>query len=275
MATKPSNGAIIVVNPRNGYLYLKVIHASVWCAQKRISQLAKWKSCEEVSNLIRALPYAEQPKKLIVTRKGLLDPMEIHLIDYPNIVITGTDIDIPFQALLKLEKFGQIILKATESILIVFNIFDDWLESVSSYTAFSRFILIIRSLHLNFNKASMIVHPDRSVRMNKSFLWPSLSDRQWIVCEQALKDLIISDYCIKNNVSCSDISPSDVRDIIIGAELEITKDNRREFEGKNIERADDSGTLIVVSNSVNKLGQAMVVSSSSPYETQDLNTSND
>ena len=76
--TKPINGAIFIFNPRTGQLFLKIIHTSVWAGQKRLGQLAKWKTAEEVCALIRALPTEEQPKQLIVTRKGLLDPLEVH-----------------------------------------------------------------------------------------------------------------------------------------------------------------------------------------------------
>ena len=40
----------------------------------------------------------EQPKRIIVTRKGMLDPLEVHLLDFPNIVITGSELQLPFQA---------------------------------------------------------------------------------------------------------------------------------------------------------------------------------
>lgn len=39
----------------------------------------------------------EQPKRVIVTRKGMLDPLEVHLLDFPNIVITGSELQLPFQ----------------------------------------------------------------------------------------------------------------------------------------------------------------------------------
>lgn len=35
-------------------------------------------------------------------------------IDFPNIVIKGSELQLPFQACLKVEKFGDLILKATE-----------------------------------------------------------------------------------------------------------------------------------------------------------------
>lgn len=44
-------------------------------------QLAKWKTAEEVAALIRSLPVEEQPKQIIVTRKGMLDPLEVRYQD--------------------------------------------------------------------------------------------------------------------------------------------------------------------------------------------------
>jgi len=80
LVTKPINGAIFIFNPRTGQLFLKIIHTSVWAGQKRLGQLAKWKTAEEVAALIRSLPVEEQPKQIIVSRKGMLDPLEVHLL---------------------------------------------------------------------------------------------------------------------------------------------------------------------------------------------------
>ena len=52
-----------------------------------------------------------------------------------------------------MEKFGDLILKASEPQMVLFNIYDDWLKTISSYTAFSRLILILRALHVNVDKA--------------------------------------------------------------------------------------------------------------------------
>ncbi|RJE16996.1 factor 8, partial [Aspergillus sclerotialis] len=101
LTTKPINGAIFIFNPRTGQLFLKIIHTSVWAGQKRLGQLAKWKTDEEVAALIRSLPVEEQPKQLIVTRKGLLDPLEVHLLDFPNISIRASELQLPFQAAMK------------------------------------------------------------------------------------------------------------------------------------------------------------------------------
>ena len=96
--------------------------------------MAKWKTAEEVAALIRSLPVEEQPKQIIVTRKGMLDPLEVHLFDFPNIVIKGSELQLPFQACLKVEKLGDLILRATEPQMVLFNLYDDWLKSISSYT---------------------------------------------------------------------------------------------------------------------------------------------
>ena len=57
LTTKPINGAIFIFNPRTGQLFLKIIHTSVWAGQKRLGQLAKWKTAEEVAALIRCVKY--------------------------------------------------------------------------------------------------------------------------------------------------------------------------------------------------------------------------
>lgn len=64
-------------NVATGQLFLKIIHASVWAGQKRLNQLSKWKTAEEVAALVRSLPVEEQPKRIIVTRRGMLDPLEV------------------------------------------------------------------------------------------------------------------------------------------------------------------------------------------------------
>jgi pre-mRNA-processing factor 8 len=124
----------------------------------------------------------------------MLDPLEVHCLDFPNIVLKGSELQLPFQAALKVEKFGDLILRATEPQMVLFNIFDDWLRSISSYTAFSRLILILRGLHINVDIVKMILRPDSNVITEPHHVWPTLTDEQWIKIEISLKDLILSDY---------------------------------------------------------------------------------
>ena len=69
---------------------------------------------------------------------------------------------------------------------------DDWLKSISSYTAFSRLILLLRGLHVNNEKAKIILRPDKSTITEPHFVWPSLTDEEWIKVEVAMKDLILT-----------------------------------------------------------------------------------
>ena len=268
LTTKPINGAIFIFNPRTGQLFLKVIHTSVWAGQKRLGQLAKWKTAEEVAALVRSLPIEEQPKQIIVTRKGMLDPLEVHLLDFPNIVIKGSELQMPFQACMKIEKFGDLILKATEPQMVLFNIYDDWLKSISSYTAFSRLILILRALHVNSDKTKMLLKPDKTIITQPHHVWPDLTDEQWIKVEIALKDLILGDYAKKNNVNVSALTQSEIRDIILGAEITPPSLQRQQIAEIEKQAANEDAAQLqaVTTKTTNVHGDELIVTTTSPYE---------
>merc|ERR1712054_292915 len=254
LTTKPINGAIFIFNPRTGQLFLKIIHTSVWAGQKRLGQLAKWKTAEEVAALIRSLPVEEQPKQIIVTRKGMLDPLEVHCLDFPNIVIKGSELLLPFQACIKYEKFGDLILKATEPEMVLFNLYDDWLKSVSSYTAFSRLVLLLRALHVNNEKSKVILKPDKTTITEAHHIWPTLSDEEWVHVEVSLKDLILADYGKKNNVNVASLTQSEIRDIILGMEISPPSMQRQH--------------TAVTTKSTNVHGDEMIVTTTTAHEQQ-------
>lgn len=275
LTTKPINGAIFIFNPRSGQLFLKVIHTSVWAGQKRLGQLAKWKTAEEVAALIRSLPVEEQPKQIIVTRKGMLDPLEVHLLDFPNIVIKGSELQLPFQACLKIEKFGDLILKATEPQMVLFNLYDDWLKTISSYTAFSRLILILRALHVSNEKTKLILRPDKTTTTKPHHIWPSLTDEEWIRVEVALKDLILADYAKKNNVNVQSLTQSEIRDIILGMEIAPPSADRQqiaEIEGTN---QDATSQTAVTVKTTNVHGEEIIVTATSPHEQKAFSSKTD
>merc|ERR1712045_166943 len=242
LTTKPINGAIFIFNPRTGQLFLKIIHTSVWAGQKRLSQLAKWKTAEEVAALIRSLPVEEQPKQIIVTRKGMLDPLEVHLLDFPNIVIKGSELQLPFQACLKVEKFGDLILKATEPQMVLFNLYDDWLRTISSYTAFSRLILILRALHVNNDRTKIILKPDKTTVTEAHHIWPTLSDDEWIKVEVTLKDLIL------------------------GMEISAPSAQRQQIAEIEKQTKEQSQLTATTTRTVNKHGDEIITSTTSNYE---------
>ncbi|VBB87155.1 Putative pre-mRNA-processing-splicing factor 8 [Podospora comata] len=268
LTTKPINGAIFIFNPRTGQLFLKIIHTSVWAGQKRLGQLAKWKTAEEVAALIRSLPVEEQPKQLIVTRKGLLDPLEVNLLDFPNISIRASELQLPFQAAMKVEKLGDMILRATEPQMVLFNLYDEWLKSISSYTAFSRLILILRALHVNQDKTKLILRPDKTVITQDHHIWPSLSDEDWIKVETQLRDLILNDYGKKNNVNVSSLTSSEVRDIILGMEISAPSLQRQQAAEIEKQQQEQQQLTAVTTKTQNVHGEEIIVTTTSQFEQQ-------
>ncbi|KAH8801660.1 putative pre-mRNA splicing factor [Xylogone sp. PMI_703] len=268
LTTKPINGAIFIFNPRTGQLFLKIIHTSVWAGQKRLGQLAKWKTAEEVAALIRSLPVEEQPKQLIVTRKGLLDPLEVHLLDFPNISIRASELQLPFQAAMKVEKLGDMILRATEPQMVLFNLYDEWLKSISSYTAFSRLILILRSLHVNQEKTKLLLRPDKTVITQEHHIWPTLSDEDWIKVETQLRDLILNDYGKKNNVNVSSLTTTEVRDIILGMEISAPSMQRQQAAEIEKQQQEQQQLTAVTTKTQNVHGEDIIVTTTSQFEQQ-------
>ena len=268
LTTKPINGAIFIFNPRTGELFLKIIHTSVWAGQKRLGQLAKWKTAEEVAALIRSLPVEEQPKQIIVTRRGMLDPLEVHLLDFPNIVIKGSDLQLPFQACLKIEKFGDLILRATEPKMLLFNLYDDWLKTISSYTAFSRLILMLGSMHVNGDKTTALLKPDKGTVTLPHHIWPSFTDEEWITTEVSMKDLILTDYGKKNNVNVASLTQSEIRDVILGAEITPPSLQRQQIAEIEKQSKEASQMTAVTMRTSNVHGDEVVVTAISPYEQQ-------
>jgi len=266
LTTKPINGAIFIFNPRTGQLFLKIIHTSVWAGQKRLGQLAKWKTAEEVAALIRSLPVEEQPKQIIVTRKGMLDPLEVHLLDFPNIVIKGSELLLPFQACLKVEKFGDLILKAIEPQMVLFNLYDDWLKSISSYTAFSRLILILRALHVNNEKGKVILKPEKTTLTEAHHIWPTLSDEEWVKVEVTLKDLILADYGKKNNVNVQSLTQSEIRDIILGMEISEPSQQRQQIAEIEKQTREQSSLTSTTTKTTDVHGDEIIAHTTSNYE---------
>ena len=86
----------------------------------------------------------------------------------------------------QVEKLGDMILKATEPQMVLFNLYDDWLKTISSYTAFSRLILILRALHVNADRTKVILKPDKTTITEPHHIWPTLTDEEWVPVEVRL-----------------------------------------------------------------------------------------
>merc|ERR1712000_349796 len=199
---------------------------------------------------------------------GLLDPLEVHLLDFPNISIRASELQLPFQAAMKVEKLGDMILRATEPQMVLFNLYDEWLKSISSYTAFSRLILILRALHVNLDKAKLILRPDKTVITHEHHIWPSLSDEQWITVETQFRDLILNDYGKKNNVNTSSLTSSEVRDIILGMEISAPSMQRQQAAEIEKQQQEQQQLTAVTTKTQNVHGEDIIVTTTSQFEQQ-------
>ncbi|CCD23994.1 U4/U6-U5 snRNP complex subunit PRP8 NDAI_0C03340 [Naumovozyma dairenensis CBS 421] len=282
VATKAVNGCIFILNPKTGHLFLKIIHTSVWAGQKRLSQLAKWKTAEEVSALVRSLPKEEQPKQIIVTRKAMLDPLEVHMLDFPNIAMRPTELRLPFSASMSIDKLSDVVMKATEPQMVLFNIYDDWLDRISSYTAFSRLILLLRGLKTDEEKAKMIILGDPTIPVKPHHLWPSFSDEQWISIESEMRDLILNEYGKKYNVNISALTQTEIKDLILGQNIKapsVKRQKMAELEavktGDNADVDNIGGSTVMKTKNINAQGEEIVVVTSSNYENQNFSSNNE
>lgn len=282
VATKAINGCVFTLNPKTGHLFLKIIHTSVWAGQKRLSQLAKWKTAEEVSALIRSLPKEEQPKQIIVTRKAMLDPLEVHMLDFPNISIRPTELRLPFAASLSIDKLSDVVMKATEPQMVLFNIYDDWLERVSSYTAFSRLILLLRGLKTDEEQAKIILLGDPTIPVKQHHLWPSFTDEQWITIEARMRDLILGAYGKKYGVNISSLTQTEIKDLILGQNIKapsVKRQKMAELEAaRNETQADEmnaGASSVMKTKTVNAQGEEIVVVTSANYENETFTSKNE
>ncbi|ODV85641.1 hypothetical protein CANARDRAFT_28399 [[Candida] arabinofermentans NRRL YB-2248] len=271
-AVKVLNGALFMLNPRTGQLFLKIIHSSVFQGQKRRTQLSKWKSAEEVVALVRSLPREEQPKQIIITRKGILDPLEVHMLDFPNISIRPSELHLPFGSALKIDKLLDIVNTAKEPQMVLFNIYDDWMKTCSSFTAFNRLIVIMRSLHVNEDTTKLILKADGTVTTKDHHFWPSLNDEQWRKVESQLADLILGDYSKKYNVNINSLTDNEIRDIILGQDIRAPSVRRQriaEIENSKRKTAPDSTAdqlSAVKTKTVNVHGEEIVTVTTTNHE---------
>ena len=148
-----------------------------------------------------------------------------------------------------------------------FNIYDDWLRTISSYTAFSRLILILRAMHVNVDKAKVILRPDKSTITEAHHVWPTLTDEEWVRVEVSLKDLILADYGKKNNVNVASLTQSEIRDIILGMEIAPPSQQLQQIaEIEQQARQQASQLTEVTTRTTNVHGEELVITTTSRYE---------
>ncbi|KAL0429777.1 UNVERIFIED_CONTAM: Pre-processing-splicing factor 8A [Sesamum radiatum] len=84
--------------------------------------------------------------------------------------------------------------------------------------------------------------------------------------EVALRDLILSDYAKKNNVNTSALTQSEIRDIILGAEITPPSQQRQQIAEIEKQAKEASQLTAVTTRTTNVHGDELIVTTTSPYE---------
>jgi pre-mRNA-processing factor 8 len=84
--------------------------------------------------------------------------------------------------------------------------------------------------------------------------------------EIALKDLILADYAKKNNVNPNALTQSEIRDIILGAEITPPSQQRQQIAEIEKQAREGGNMTAVTTKSVNVHGDELIVTTTSPYE---------
>jgi pre-mRNA-processing factor 8 len=179
------------------------------------------------------------------------------------------------QSALKLEKFGDLILRATQPQMVLANLYDDWLKSISSYTAFSRLILLLRALHVNNEKAKIVLRPNKGTITQPHHVWPTLEDEEWIRVELALRDLILADYAKRNAVNVASLTSSETRDIILGMEIQAPSVQRQQMADIEKNAEAQAQVTAVQTETTNVHGDTIQVVTTSQYGQQTFSSKTD
>lgn len=285
------NGALVVLAPASGGLVLRVFDAGDFAGQSRVGQLARWRAAEAVSSLVRvslrrssddsggtghtlgdlgesertpdrntrqidspnALP---APQEVVAVSAAFLDALSVHMLDYPNVALRPSGLALPLGGLLRHPRLAARLAAPGSHLLCVY---DDWLARVSPHTAFSRLALVLRALLVDAGAAMSLLKLDA---VPSGRLWPALSDSEWASVEVALRDAIIAAFCRKEGIPAAALTQSEVRDIVLGAEVRVSEERARAA----LQASAGPLAAPVVAETSDVHGERTLVAATTPYE---------
>jgi len=121
----------------------------------------------------------------------------------------------------------------------------------------------------------MILRPTKQTITEPHNIWPTLTDDEWIKVEVSLKDLILADYGKKNNVNVASLTQSEIRDIILGAEITPPSIQRQEIAEIEKQNKEDAQLTSVTTRTTNVHGDEMIVTTTSQYEQKTFSSRTD
>jgi pre-mRNA-processing factor 8 len=210
LTTMPINGAMFALDPKSGRLLVSVIERSLWSRPRRSKNEINMEFVSAFQGVLQCAQSMEpslRPQKVVLTRLQLYDRLRESEASFSMPIVTSSLL-FSFSSFLRVPKLSDIVLKADGNCSFSVNAYDNWLETISSYTAFSRLHLILRALQVAPEAAEALL---RSENIPPNMLWPQWSDEKWIEIEKALK-IAILDVLAPGRTSS--LSPAEVRDMI-------------------------------------------------------------
>lgn len=118
----------------------------------------------------------------------------------------------------------------------------------------------------------MILRPDKNTKVEPHHIWPSLTADEWVKVEVELKNLILADYAKINNVNVASLTKSEIKDIILGMEIQAPNPAQQQIQQieNNDQNVGDINAHTVETTNIH--GQKMVTIVTSPYEQQKFNS---
>ena len=189
-----------------------------------------------------------------------------HLSSFPNISVVGSELQFPFQSLLKIKKFNEIILKAQISKLVIINLYDDWLKTISSYSAFSRLIIILKAIHINYKKVTQNLNVICDSDNDTRYFWNKFDTEDWISFENIMIKMITKDYFTRNNIKNTELTKSELNDVLFGIDISLKHKQIKKENQNNIENKITPENTTKITLTKDKHSQSIVSYTKSPYE---------
>lgn len=228
-SASPLNGVLLVLNPNTGVLQCRVLSKSVWRQPHRVRQLSHTAAADCLQALLQTA--YETPEVIVALRQNkLVELLRQRGIDGDSVRLFNWPLQISLAPLLKLPQISNRIdemnagdhddrgSSANQSSphFIVCNVYDDMMQTFSSYTCFSRLVLLLRAMRANATRTRQILHSTfADVATSVHHLWPSFNVDQWLAVEALLLDLLLEEYCTQNSLELDDSIRNMLRTVVL------------------------------------------------------------
>ncbi|KAF7684116.1 Pre-mRNA-splicing factor 8 like protein [Astathelohania contejeani] len=237
---KSDNGALFVLNPKKGILYIRVINYSLFTGKKKMAQRIRNISAEGTAEILKI---AGDVDSITVVGRNMAETMELYMIDHPDTKLKGTELELPFGEFIN---FKRVTKDLNEEEITKVELYKEWNKYISPYTCFCRLMLILRAMTVDRNEVKNL--------FGDCELWPDFDDEEWIDIELRLRDIVINNYCLIHKLNPKLLTQSEIRDIIFGSHIDHIQEKAELIEKKTF-----------TFKGINKIGDEIVSTTWSRY----------